>query len=158
MLPNYLTHTSGQNIVKEYLNSTAVAQAAGKPFVMFETNTASCGGFVGVSDAFAAAIWGLDYGLTMAYSNFSGALFHVGGQNAYYNVSFFIGQLNSRSTSYSLSLLHPPTSPRFVNGPLVSPRNSLRFAASDSLQVPCTTPFSSWLRLWANPTSPRSWT
>jgi len=52
---------------------------------MFETNTASCGGFVGISDSFGAALWSLDYAMQMAYSNFSGALFHVGGQNVYYN-------------------------------------------------------------------------
>jgi hypothetical protein len=54
---------------------------------MFETNSASCGGFAGISDSFGAALWLLDYGLQMAYSNFSGALVHVGGQNVYYNVS-----------------------------------------------------------------------
>ena len=54
---------------------------------MFETNTASCGGFPGLSDSFGAALWGLDYALQMAYVNFTGALFHVGGQDVYYNVS-----------------------------------------------------------------------
>lgn len=54
---------------------------------MFETNSASCGGFPGVSNSFGAALWALDYGLQMAASNFSGALLHVGGQNVYYNVS-----------------------------------------------------------------------
>lgn len=54
---------------------------------MFETNTASCGGFPGISDSYGAALWALDYGLQMAYSNFSEALLHVGGQNVYYNVS-----------------------------------------------------------------------
>jgi hypothetical protein len=53
---------------------------------MFETNTASCGGFPGVSDSFGAALWALDFGLTMAYSNFSGAMLHVGGEDDYYNV------------------------------------------------------------------------
>ena len=53
---------------------------------MFETNTASCGGFPGISDAFAAALWGIDYGLQMAYSNFSMGLFHTGGQDVSYNV------------------------------------------------------------------------
>jgi len=86
MFPTYLTHQSGQNIVSSYLNSTSYAQTVGKPFVMFETNTASCGGFPGISDSFGAALWALDYALTMAYSNFTGALFHVGGQNVFYNV------------------------------------------------------------------------
>lgn len=83
---DYLTHQSGIGIVAPYLNSTAVAQAAGKPFLMFETNTASCGGFPGVSDSFGSALWALDYGLQMAYSNFSGALLHVGGSSDTYNV------------------------------------------------------------------------
>ncbi|KAK0433146.1 hypothetical protein EV421DRAFT_1892992 [Armillaria borealis] len=61
------------------------AQSKGKPLVMFETNTASCGGFPGVSDSFGAALWGLDYAMQLAYSNFSGALMHVGGQGVYYN-------------------------------------------------------------------------
>jgi hypothetical protein len=83
---NYLNHTSGQSIVGPYLNSSSLAQQAGKPFIMFETNSASCGGFPGVSDSFGATLWALDYGLQMAYSNFSGALLHVGGEDDYYNV------------------------------------------------------------------------
>ncbi|KAH8092184.1 hypothetical protein BXZ70DRAFT_951580 [Cristinia sonorae] len=82
---NYLNHTSGINIVQPYLNSSAIAQSVGKPFVMMETNTASCGGFPGVSDSFGSALWGLDYGLQMAYSNFSSALLHVGGTDDTYN-------------------------------------------------------------------------
>lgn len=87
MLPMYLTHATGIRVAQQYLNVSQLAQEIGKPFMMFETNTASCGGFPGISDAFAAALWGLDYGLMLAYSNFTGALFHVGGQNVYYNVS-----------------------------------------------------------------------
>ncbi|KAF5386537.1 hypothetical protein D9757_005918 [Collybiopsis confluens] len=83
--PTYLMHTSAQSLVQPYLNSTNFAQQKGKPFIMFETNTASCGGFAGVSDVFGAALWGLDYGLLMAASNFSGAMFHVGGESVYYN-------------------------------------------------------------------------
>ncbi|KAI0673206.1 glycoside hydrolase superfamily [Trametes maxima] len=85
VFPNYLTHASGQNMVKPYLNTAGIAQGLGKEFMMFETNTASCGGFPGVSDSFASALWAVDYGLQMAYSNFTGALLHVGGQNVSYN-------------------------------------------------------------------------
>ncbi|KAJ7141844.1 hypothetical protein C8R43DRAFT_583571 [Mycena crocata] len=84
-LPDYLTHTGHQNLLKQYLNTTAYAQTKNKPFLMFETNTASCGGFNGISDSFTAALWGLDYALQMAHSNFSGAMFHLGGQNVFYN-------------------------------------------------------------------------
>ncbi|KAJ3476918.1 hypothetical protein NLI96_g10822 [Meripilus lineatus] len=82
---NYLNHTSGVHLVSPYLNSTAIAQSVGKPFIMFETNTASCGGFPGISDSFGAGLWALDYGMQMAYGNFSGALLHVGGSDAVYN-------------------------------------------------------------------------
>ncbi|KAG1761526.1 glycoside hydrolase family 79 protein [Suillus occidentalis] len=82
---HFLNHTSGVNIIAPYLNSTNYAQANGKPFIMMETNTASCGGLPGISDTFGATLWALDYGLQMAYSNFSGAMMHVGGQDVYYN-------------------------------------------------------------------------
>lgn len=83
--PGYLTHNAGVELVRPYLNSTSIAQQANKPFIMFETNTASCGGFPGISDSFGAALWAMDYGFQMAYSNFSNALLHVGGQNVFYN-------------------------------------------------------------------------
>ena len=88
VLPNYLTHTSGQNLLAQYLSAIPTAAENGKQFMMFETNTASCGGFPGVSDAFASALWAVDYGLQMAYSNFTGALLHIGGQDVSYNVSY----------------------------------------------------------------------
>jgi hypothetical protein len=81
----YLTHNAGIDLCQPYLNSAMLAQQANKPFIMFETNTASCGGFPGISDSFGAALWAMDYGFQMAYSNFSNALLHLGGQNVYYN-------------------------------------------------------------------------
>ncbi|RPD63414.1 glycoside hydrolase family 79 protein [Lentinus tigrinus ALCF2SS1-6] len=81
----FLDHTAGWNMIGQYINSTQIAQQAGKPFIMFETNSASCGGFPGISTSFGATLWALDYGLTMASANFSHALLHVGGQNVYYN-------------------------------------------------------------------------
>lgn len=83
--PDYLNHTSGVSLVEPYLNSTSIAQTYNRPFYMLEMNTASCGGFPGISDSFGATLWALDYGLQMAYGNFTGAMIHVGGQNVYYN-------------------------------------------------------------------------
>ncbi|PPQ73631.1 hypothetical protein CVT26_010622 [Gymnopilus dilepis] len=83
--PTFLTHNSATSTVQEYLNSTAFALQNGKRLLMFETNTASCGGFPGISNSFGAALWGIDYGLQMAAVNFGGALFHIGGQSTAYN-------------------------------------------------------------------------
>jgi hypothetical protein len=85
MFPTFLTHQAGKNIVNEFPGAPAYAQSVGKPFIMTETNTASCGGFPGLSDSFGAALWGIDYALQLAYSNFSTVLFHVGGESVYYN-------------------------------------------------------------------------
>ncbi|EMD34945.1 glycoside hydrolase family 79 protein [Gelatoporia subvermispora B] len=82
---DYLTHNAGKSIVDDYTDTATVAQQAGKPLLMFETNTASCGGFPGISDSFGSALWLIDYGLQMAYANFSGALLHIGGQDVSYN-------------------------------------------------------------------------
>lgn len=54
---------------------------------MFETNTASCAGFAGVSDSYGAALWAIDYGMQLAYGNFTHGLLHMGGQNSFYNAS-----------------------------------------------------------------------
>ncbi|KAF8267751.1 hypothetical protein EI94DRAFT_1729509 [Lactarius quietus] len=82
---NYLQHNYSTDMVTYYVNSSQFAAQNGKQFIMFETNTASCSGFPGISDSFGAALWALDWSLTMAYNNFTAALFHVGGQNSYYN-------------------------------------------------------------------------
>jgi hypothetical protein len=86
IFPQYLNHQSGLDLVNPYIPSIAIAQAAGKPFIMFETNTASCGGFRGISDSFGSALWAIDYGFQMASAGFNEALLHVSGQGVYYNV------------------------------------------------------------------------
>jgi hypothetical protein len=85
LIAGYLTHNEAISLVNIYLSSTMLAQQAGLPFIMFETNTASCGGFAGISNSYGAALWALDYGFQMAYGNFTHGLLHIGGQNVYYN-------------------------------------------------------------------------
>lgn len=85
MFPMYLSHQSPRQLAGFYTGALQYAVAQNKEVIMFETNTASCGGFPGVSNSYGAALWGLDYGLQMAYLNFSQALFHVGGQSVFYN-------------------------------------------------------------------------
>jgi hypothetical protein len=55
--PEWLNHTSVTSLTAPYLDGTRQALAAGKEMIMFETNTASCGGFAGLSDSFAATLW-----------------------------------------------------------------------------------------------------
>lgn len=83
----YLNHTGVVELTEQYREEVALSTAAGKELVMLEMNTASCGGFPGLSTSFGAALWMIDWSLQMAHFNFSQALMHVGGQNVYYNVS-----------------------------------------------------------------------
>ncbi|KAG9127513.1 hypothetical protein FRC07_012800 [Ceratobasidium sp. 392] len=46
----YTTHQAAVHLAEKYLTTSAMVQAAGKPLVLMETNTASCGGFPGISD------------------------------------------------------------------------------------------------------------
>ncbi|KAG6824812.1 hypothetical protein H0H93_001510, partial [Arthromyces matolae] len=88
IFPNFLSHTaqySGHSIIQKFINSTNFAIQNGKRLYMMETNTGSCGGFAGISDAFGAALWGVDYAFQLAVNNFAGGMFHVGGQNVFYN-------------------------------------------------------------------------
>ena len=57
VLPEYLNHYYVTSLVSTYNVTASTAAAAGLRLVMTETNTASCGGFPGVSDSFVAAIW-----------------------------------------------------------------------------------------------------
>ncbi|TFK29209.1 hypothetical protein FA15DRAFT_664535 [Coprinopsis marcescibilis] len=85
ILNYYVDHNNAIALVSPYHNTGNLAIQVRKPLMMFETNTASCGGFPGISNSYVAAIWGLDYGLQMAQSNFTHAMIHVGGQNVFYN-------------------------------------------------------------------------
>lgn len=127
VFPNYLTHNSGLGIVQKLLNSTSIAQQYQKEFIMFETNSASCGGFRGISNVYGISLWGLDYGLQMAYSNFSHALFHVGGQDVYYNVSIS----SYVRVTMILRTIHSPSFVSFSQNDSLSPLLIALHSSSD---------------------------
>ncbi|CAE6368779.1 unnamed protein product [Rhizoctonia solani] len=85
LFANYLSHAQLSEHAAEYIEFSRAVQAAGKPLYMFETNTAACGGFPGISDSFGAGLWATDWALKLATINFSSTLLHVGGQGDYYN-------------------------------------------------------------------------
>jgi hypothetical protein len=72
---------------REAVPLAAVARERGLPIAMAETNSASCGGMPGVSNAFASALWGLDYAFTLAVDGFVNVDYHIsyrpGGGSSY---------------------------------------------------------------------------
>ena len=71
-----------------YAKMAEIAATNNLPLVLLETNTASCNGFLGLSDSFLGALWNLDLGLKLASSGFTHAMVHLGGQRSYYNVCY----------------------------------------------------------------------
>jgi hypothetical protein len=62
--------------------------AAGKPVIMTEFNTASCGGIPGQSDTFAATLWTVDYSLQMAAVGYTAAYLHTREENVTYGLFY----------------------------------------------------------------------
>ncbi len=70
----------------------AVARRYRLPIALAETNSASCGGMAGVSNAFASALWGLEYMFDLARDGYSSVEFHFSyrqGGSAYNPVQVF---------------------------------------------------------------------
>jgi hypothetical protein len=73
-----------------------VARVHRLPLAMAETNSASCGGMPGVSNAFASALWGLDYAFSLAEAGYVNVAFHTSyrpsGGSSYNPVDTYVQQ------------------------------------------------------------------
>ena len=89
---NYSTTTCGNRTVtarellsrelmdrydREVKALVAVADQRHLPIAMAETNSASCGGMKGVSNAFTSTLWGLDFLFVSAEDGFTGVNYHI---------------------------------------------------------------------------------
>lgn len=81
----YMNQENIVNFASYDADAVATAVTANIPYMLIETNTASCIGIVDVSDTFTAAIWGVNMAMQFAYRNHSGILLHSGGQSTIYN-------------------------------------------------------------------------
>jgi hypothetical protein len=68
---------------KQMQHLVDVAKSVNVPYRMSEGNSCYNGGKAGVSDAFAAALWGADFMLLLAQLGVAGINFHGGGQGFY---------------------------------------------------------------------------
>ncbi len=79
-----------------------MANSYNLPFRWSECNSFYNGGTVGISDAFAAALWGLDYMYTVAKLGCSGVNFHTGGNTSYSPIGFLNGNIYPRPLYYGM--------------------------------------------------------
>ncbi len=82
----YLNHTNTIDFSYYDADAIAAATANNVPYYLVETNTASCIGLAGVSNAFTSTLWGIDAALQMAFRNHTGMLYHTSGINTLYNL------------------------------------------------------------------------
>jgi hypothetical protein len=96
--------------VREARPLVAVARERGLPIGMTETNSASCGGMPGVSNAFAAALWGLDFAFSLAEGGFVNVGFHTsyrpGGGSSYNPIDTY-GQQDSSGRWHYRNVVEP---------------------------------------------------
>ncbi|EJD47766.1 hypothetical protein AURDEDRAFT_163225 [Auricularia subglabra TFB-10046 SS5] len=80
-----MNHQYAVNFANIYDSVVQSAKKYNKPIILLETNTGSCNGFLGYSDAFASALWAVDLAMTLASRDWTHMMLHLGGQQAYYN-------------------------------------------------------------------------
>lgn len=73
------------NLASILTQITSDATNLGIPYRIAECNSASGGGVAGVSNAYAAALWGVEYLLQLAQAGAAGANFHGGSSTMYYS-------------------------------------------------------------------------
>ncbi|KAG8958638.1 hypothetical protein FRC00_002489 [Tulasnella sp. 408] len=83
---NAATHASVQNFWNPFINASQTINAAGKEFIMLETNTASCGGFARASDSYVDVLYLIDLALQGASIGMGQILVHNGGVGQTYNL------------------------------------------------------------------------
>jgi len=72
-------------VIKPY---STESKAAGLPFYIGEGNSASCGGMPGVSNAYASALWAVDFLFNLASIDVKGMNFHGGGEGPYTAIGY----------------------------------------------------------------------
>ncbi len=82
MTIDYLLHP-GERLQTYVMQAIDVAKKSGIPYRMAEGNTCYAAGKAGVSDTFAAALWVVDFLLTVAQTGATGANLHGGGDGLY---------------------------------------------------------------------------
>jgi len=87
-IANLLNSTYKTGLLTELNALVECADSAKVPFRMAECNSLYNGGQLGVSDAFASALWALDYMYASAYKGCEGVNFHGGVSGAYTPLSY----------------------------------------------------------------------
>ncbi|KAF8333159.1 uncharacterized protein EI90DRAFT_3122222 [Cantharellus anzutake] len=100
-LSYFLDHTNVVQLARIQAPGVSLARAAGKPVILLEFNSVSCGGKRGQSDtaSFGVAMWTIDYVLSLAVNNWTAAYIHTREAGISYNL---INPPNPRNSAWSV--------------------------------------------------------
>jgi hypothetical protein len=114
-IANMLSPELMSRVAQEARQLARVASARRLPLRIAETNSASHGGKNGVSNVFAAALWGVDYAFTLAEQGASGLNFHGGFVcRGYTAICRSGGHYAAQPLYYGMLLFHAATPGRIV--------------------------------------------
>jgi hypothetical protein len=114
-IPRMLSPELMSLVAKESHQLAREARAHRLPLRMAEVNSASSGGKNGVSNVFAAALWGADYAFTLAEQGAAGLNFHGGFHcRGYTPVCVSDGHYSAQPLYYGMLLFHSATPGRIV--------------------------------------------
>lgn len=114
-IPRMLSQQLMACVAKEIRQLAQDAHAHHLPLRMAEVNSASSGGKNGVSNVYAAALWGADYSFTLAEQGASGLNFHGGFRcRGYTPICISGGHYSAQPLYYGMLLFHAATPGRLV--------------------------------------------
>jgi hypothetical protein len=114
-IPRMLSPELMKGVAKEIHHLAQDAHAGHLPLRMAEVNSASSGGKNGVSNVFAAALWGADYSFTLAEQGAVGLNFHGGFRcRGYTPICISQGHYSAQPLYYGMLLFHAATPGKLV--------------------------------------------
>lgn len=114
-IPRMLSPELMGGVAKEIHQLAQDAHEHHLPLRMAEVNSASSGGKDGVSDVFAAALWGADYAFTLAEQGAAGLNFHGGFHcGGYTPICISEGRYSAQPLYYGMLLFHAATPGRLA--------------------------------------------
>ena len=137
---NLLNPSHQVSLLAEVNALVRCADSAAVPFRMAECNSLYNGGQYGVSDAFASALWALDYMYGLATTGCAGVNFHGGLGGAYTPLAYKNGVYSARPISYGIMAFNAGSRGRLIPSYVTSSTVNLSvYSTIDSLNNIYTT-------------------
>lgn len=118
-------------LTKQIEEAHVAMHDGGPPFRLTETNSCYRGGQSGVSDTFAAALWGADMMLETAQAGYAGVNLHGGGDGFYTPIASDAAGTTLRPLYFGMRFAEMFSGSEFLQSEIAADRNVTTYAARD---------------------------